>query len=158
MARMFSSEKLRLTRWSRRSARGATPSAIDIPVGSAYLSSMFARVVSMLAIVAVTVMTMVFSAHAARMSIMPDQAVHVNKMMNSAAGAEPACSSEHCGSSDIDTGTCELVCIGFSLFLISPSGGSGSQYTPTTYVLPPDASISGRAPGLNERPPKIRFL
>ena len=66
-------------RWSRRFARGATPSAIDIPVSSAYLSSMFARVVSMLAIAAVAVMTMVFSAHAASMGIAPDQAVHVSE-------------------------------------------------------------------------------
>lgn len=158
MARMFSSEELQLTRGSRRVARGATPSAIDIPVSSAYLSSMFARVVSMLAIVAVAVMTMVLSAHAARMSITPDQAVHVSEMMDFAAGIEPACSSEHCGSADMDAGTCELVCAGFSIFLVSPSGGSGNQYTPTAYVLPPDASIAGRAPGLNERPPKIRLL
>jgi len=119
---------------------------------------MFARVVSMLAIVAVAVMTMVLSAHAARMSITPDQAVHVNEMMNSAAGIEPACSREHCGSADMDAGTCELVCAGFSHFLISPSSDSGNQYPPTIYVLPPDAIIAGRALGLKERPPKIRLL
>ncbi len=154
----FSSEELQLTRWSRRFARGATPSTIDIPVSSAYLSSMFARVVSILAIVGVAVMMMAFSAHAARMSITSDHAAHVGEMMNSAAGIEPACISEHCGSADMDAGTCELVCAGFSLFIISPSGDSGSEYTPAPYILPPDASTASRAPGLNERPPKIRLL
>ncbi|WEX09229.1 hypothetical protein [Chelativorans sp. AA-79] len=158
MAHMFSSQELQPTRWSRRFARGATPSAIDIPVSSAYLSSMFARVVSILAIVGVAVMMMAFSAHAARMSITSDHAAHLNEMMNSAAGIEPACSSEHCGSAGMDAGTCEVVCAGFSLFLISPSGDSGNQYTPARHVLPPDASTAGRAPGLNERPPKIRLL
>ncbi|WP_209004896.1 MULTISPECIES: hypothetical protein [Hyphomicrobiales] len=158
MARMFSNEELQRTRWQGRFASGATPFAIDIPVSSTYLSSMFARVVSMLAIAAVAIMTMVFSAHAARMSITPDPAVHANEMIVVSAGIEPACSSEHCGSADMDAGTCELVCAGFSLFLISPSGGSGNQYTPTIYVLPPDASIAGGALGLNERPPKVRLL
>lgn len=158
MARMFSNEELQRTRWQGGFASGATPFAIDIPVSSTYRSSMFARVVSMLAIIGVAVMTMAFSAHAARMSIPPEQAVHVGEITNSAAGIEPACTSKHCGSADMDAGTCELVCAGFSIFLVSPSGGSGNQYTPTIYVLPPDASIAGGALGLNERPPKVRLL
>ena len=158
MARMFSNEELQRTRWQGGFASGATPFAIDIPVSSTYRSSMFARVVSMLAIIGVAVMTMAFSAHAARMSIPPEQAVHVGEITNSAAGIEPACTSKHCGSAGMDAGTCELVCAGFSIFLVSPSGGSGNQYTSTAYVLPPDASIPGRALGLNERPPKIRLL
>ncbi|NKC49664.1 hypothetical protein HED54_22805 [Ochrobactrum anthropi ATCC 49188] len=116
MARMFSNEELQRTRWQGGFASGATPFAIDIPVSSTYRSSMFARVVSMLAIIGVAVMTMAFSAHAARMSIPPEQAVHVGEITNSAAGIEPACTSKHCGSADMDAGTCELVCAGFQSF------------------------------------------
>ena len=63
------------------SARGATPATMDIPVSSAYLSGMFARLVTMLAVLAIAVMTTVTSAHAARMSAEPDHAVHVGEMM-----------------------------------------------------------------------------
>ena len=39
---------------------------MDIPVTSAYLSGMFSRLVTMLAVLAIAVMTTVTSAHAAR--------------------------------------------------------------------------------------------
>lgn len=50
---------------------------MDIPVTSAYLSGMFSRLVTMLAVLAIAVMTTVTSAHAARLSAEPDHSVHV---------------------------------------------------------------------------------
>ncbi|QFQ88906.1 hypothetical protein F8A10_15890 [Paracoccus kondratievae] len=130
---------------------------MDIPVTSAYLSGMFSRLVTMLAVLAIAVMTTVTSAHAARLSAEPDHSVHVGEMMQVAAGSEHSCDGEqHCGS--IDTGSCELLCAGLSVFLTLPGEGSGSDYGPVSHALPADAILASRAPGLNERPPKLRLL
>lgn len=130
---------------------------MDIPVTSAYLSGMFSRLVTMLAVLAIAVMTTVTSAHAARLSAEPDHSVHVGEMMQVAAGSEHSCDGEqHCGS--IDTGSCELLCAGLSVFLTSPSDSSGSDYAPASHELPSGAIVASRAPGLNERPPKLRLL
>ena len=130
---------------------------MDIPVTSAYLSGMFSRLVTMLAVLAIAVMTTVTSAHAARLSAVPDHSVHVGEMMQVAAGSEHSCDGEqHCGS--IDTGSCELLCAGLSVFLTSPSDSSGSDYAPASHDLPTGAVLAGRAPGLNERPPKSLLL
>ena len=130
---------------------------MDIPVTSAYLSGMFSRLVTMLAVLAIAVMTTVTSAHAARLSAEPDHSVHVGEMMQVAAGSEHSCDGEqHCGS--IDTGSCELLCAGLSVFLTSPSDSSGSDYAPASHDLPTGAVLAGRAPGLNERPPKHHLL
>ncbi|WP_227493458.1 hypothetical protein [Paracoccus kondratievae] len=124
---------------------------------SAYLSGMFSRLVTMLAVLAIAVMTTVTSAHAARLSAEPDHSVHVGEMMQVAAGSEHSCDGEqHCGS--IDTGSCELLCAGLSVFLTLPGEGSGSDYGPVSHALPADAILASRAPGLNERPPKLRLL
>ena len=130
---------------------------MDIPGTSAYLSGMFSRLVTMLAVLAIAVMTTGTSAHAARLSEEPDHSVHVGEMMQVAAGSEHSCDGEqHCGS--IDTGSCELLCAGLSVFLTSPSDSSGSDYAPASHDLPTGAVLAGRAPGLNERPPKLRLL
>ncbi|MFC7066192.1 hypothetical protein [Brucella rhizosphaerae] len=124
---------------------------------SAYLSGMFSRLVTMLAVLAIAVMTTVTSAHAARLSAEPDHSMHVGEMMQVAYGSEHSCDGEqHCGS--IDTGSCELLCAGLSVFLTSPSDSSGSDYAPASHDLPTGAVLAGRAPGLNERPPKHRLL
>ena len=130
---------------------------MDIPVTSAYLSGMFSRLVTMLAVLAIAVMTTVTSAHAAGLSAEPDHSVHVGEMMQVAAGSEHSCDGEqHCGS--IDTGSCELLCAGLSVFLTSPSDSSGSDYAPASHDLPAAENVASRAPGLNERPPKLRLL
>lgn len=130
---------------------------MDIPVTSAYLSGMFSRLVTMLAVLAIAVMTTMTSAHAARLSAEPDHSVHVGEMMQVAAGSEHSCDGEqHCGS--IDTGSCELLCAGLSVFLTLPGEGSVSDYGPVSHALPADAILASRAPGLNERPPKLRLL
>lgn len=111
----------------------------------------------MLAVLAIAVMTTVTSAHAARLSAEPDHSMHVGEMMQVAAGSEHSCDGEqHCGS--IDTGSCELLCAGLSVFLTLPGEGSGSDYGPVSHALPADAILASRAPGLNERPPKLRLL
>ena len=130
---------------------------MDIPVTRAYLSGMFSRFVTMLAVLAIAVMTTVTSAHAASLSAEPDHAAHVSEMMQLAAGSDHSCDREqHCGS--IDAGSCELLCAGLSVFLTSQREDSASDCAPASHVLPTAETVVSRAPGLNERPPRLRLL
>ena len=132
---------------------------MDILVSNAYLSSMFARVITMLAILAITVVTTVTSAHATRMSMNSgvDHAMHVADMMHAPVIADLSCDAgEHCGSADAET--CEFVCAGLSAFLTSAGGDAGDAHGAASHDVPSAAIHVSRAPGLNERPPKLRLL
>ena len=130
---------------------------MDIPVNGAYPPGMFSRLVTMLAALAIVVMTTVTSAHAARLSAEPDYSVHVGEMMHVAPGSQDPCDGDHhCGSGDVEA--CELLCAGLSVFLTSPGEGAGSDYAPASHDLPTGKVFASRAPGLNERPPKHRLL
>ena len=130
---------------------------MDIAVSSAYVCGMFARLVSMLAVLAITVVTAVTSGHAARMSIEPDHAAHVGGMMHAPENTEASCDCEpHCGSTK--TEMCEFVCAGLSAFLTLPNAEAGPDYQPASHELPSVATLASMAPGLNERPPKSRLL
>ncbi len=120
---------------------------------------MFDRFVTMLAILAITALTTVTSAHAARMGMSsgPDHATHVGEMVHSADSADLDCDAgQTCVSAD--AGMCDFVCAGLSAFLTSPAAESGHAYHPASHDFPSEASHVGHAPGLNERPPKLRLL
>lgn len=133
------------------------PRPMDIPVASTYPSGMFARLVTMFAALAVVVMMTVTFAHAARMSVEQDHAVHVGGMMHDTASSEHSCDgNQPCGS--VDAGSCELLCAGLALVVTSPGEGTGRGYLPASHDLPSGAIVASRAPGLDERPPKFRLL
>ncbi|MGA0542949.1 hypothetical protein [Neotabrizicola sp. VNH66] len=124
---------------------------------SAYLSGMLSRLVTMLAVLAIAVMTTVTAGHAALLGAEPDHAVHVSKTMQVDAGHPEPCDGErHCGSGDV--ASCELLCAGVSVFLTSPNEGSGGDCASAGHDLPAAENLASRAPGLNERPPKLRLL
>lgn len=127
-------------------------------MGNAYVSDMFARVLSILAILAIAVVTTVGATHAARMDGMQaDHAAHPGAMMHAPADAHPSCDDgQHCGSAD--AAICEFVCAGLSVFLTMPGVEAGHKFGSADHDLPAEASHVGRAPGLNERPPKLRLL
>ncbi|WP_208982656.1 hypothetical protein [Pannonibacter phragmitetus] len=127
-------------------------------MSNAYLSGMFARVLTMLAILAITVVTTIGAAHAARMGGMQsDHAAHLGAMMHASADAHPSCESgQHCGSAD--AAMCEFVCAGLSVFLTMPDVEAAHAFGSTDHDFPAEASHVGRAPGLNERPPKLCLL
>lgn len=130
---------------------------MDIPVTGAYLSGMFARLVTMLAVLAIAVMTTVTSAHAARLSAGPDHWVDAGETMQFAADSENPCAgNQHCGSGD--DGACELLCAGLSAFLTSPGEGSGRDYASGNHNLPISTIVASRGHGLNERPPRHHLL
>lgn len=131
---------------------------MDILVSNAYVSGMFARVLSILAILAIAVVTTVGAAHAARMDGMQaDHAAHLGAMMHEPADARPSCDDgQHCGSAD--AAICEFVCAGLSVFLTMPGVETGHVFGSADHDFPAEAGHVGRAPGLNERPPKLRLL
>jgi len=117
------------------------------------------RVITMLAILAITVVTTVTSAHATRMSMNSevDHAMHVADMMHSQVIADLDCDAgEHCGSADAEM--CEFVCAGLSAFLTSAGGEAVHAHGTASHDVPSATIHVSRAPGLNERPPKLRLL
>lgn len=132
---------------------------MDIAAISAYLSLMALRILAMLAILAITVVTTATSAHDARMSVgsSPEHAAHVGHKMHSPDIVDVACDAgQHCGSAD--AGMCEFVCAGISALLTSPDGEAEYTHGHASHDLPSEAIHVSRAPGLNERPPKLRLL
>lgn len=132
---------------------------MDILVSHAYLCSMLARLVTFLAILAITVVTTVTSAHAARMNMDSgaDHAMHVADRMHAPVIADLGCDAgEHCGSANADM--CEFVCAGLSAFLTSLCGEAGPVHSAAGHDIPSEEIHVGRAPGLNDRPPKLRLL
>jgi hypothetical protein len=120
---------------------------------------MFIRLVTMLAILAITVVTTVTSAHAARMSMSsgPNHATHVAEMMHSAGIANLACDAgQHCGTEDSEM--CDFVCTGLAAFMTSPGREAGHAHGLASHDFPSEAIHVSRAPGLHERPPKLRLL
>ncbi len=132
---------------------------MDILVSNAYLCSMLTRLVTMLAILAITVVTALTSAHAARMSMNSDadHAMHVADMMHAPVIADLGCNAgERCGSADAEM--CAFVCAGLSAFLTSAGGEVGHAHGTASHDNRSEAIHVSRAPGLNERPPKLRLL
>jgi len=132
---------------------------MDIPLGSAYLCSMLARFIAMLAILAITAVMTVPSVHAATMgmSTISDHPAHVGGMMHTPDSGKLACAGEpHCGSADAET--CELVCAGLSIFLTSQIGVDCRGYESACHYFPSRTIQAGLSPGLIDHPPKFRLL
>lgn len=130
---------------------------MDNRQSDAYLHRMFARAITMLAIFAIAVVATMTSAHAARMSAVPDHAVHAAEMMQGSHDSKASCNDEqHCGPSG--AGLCEFICTGLSVFIPLASCDAGHDCSMISHDRPADEFHAGRAPGLSERPPKIRLL
>jgi hypothetical protein len=120
---------------------------------------MIARLVTLLAILAIAVVTTGTAAHVARMGVSAaeDHAAHAGGMPYAPVVAETPChTDEHHGSAEAEI--CETVCAGLSAFLTSPDGEAGRVHGPVSHDAPHVAIRVGRAPDLNERPPKLRLL
>ena len=140
------------------SARDVSPAALDIFASNVYLSGMFARVLSILAITSIAVVTTIGAAHATRMGGMQlDHTDHLGAMMHASGDAHPSCDgNQHCGATDASI--CEFVCTGLSVFLAMPGVETGHAFEPADHDSPAGAVHVSHMPGLNERPPKLRLL
>lgn len=119
---------------------------------------MFARVLSMLAILAIAVVTTLGAAHAARMvGMQGNHAMFPIAMMEAATDSHPCCDDTRQHGSGHD-GLCEFVCASLPAVLATPAGEAATAFAPARHDHPPEPIHLGHAPGLNERPPKLRLL
>ncbi|SFA49861.1 hypothetical protein SAMN04487972_10725 [Paracoccus halophilus] len=118
---------------------------------------MLVRLVTLLAILTISVVTAVSPAHALRMSPVSDQVAHPSAAVQVAADAKVSCHAQRqCHAPDI--GGCKLVCAGLSVTLTAPQAEIGRDRSGPVYALPRAESFPGRAPELNDRPPRNRPL
>lgn len=130
---------------------------MDMLARSTYVHDMFGRVITMLAILAITLVSTVTSAHASSMAFDQDHALQIGEMAHASVRSELSCDGDlHCSSADAEL--CELVCAGLSTLLTSPDAEAGHEHGPASHEFPSEVSHVSVAPGLNERPPKIRLL
>ena len=123
----------------------------------AYVYFMFCRFIALLAILATVVVSPAVSAHATGMSVSQDHVMHVGEALHASAGDEASCDGDrHCGPFQVET--CEFVCAGLSAVLASSGTEAAPAVSPASHDLVSEACHIGRAPGLNERPPKPRLL
>ncbi|RYG91776.1 hypothetical protein EU803_04775 [Loktanella sp. IMCC34160] len=123
-------------------------------MSSTYLSSMFSRLIIMLATLAITVVTTVGSAHAIGMNSGPSHMMHADETMHS---EDLACEAgQQCGSAAAEM--CEYVCTGFSAFPTSPDEQAKHFHGSVHHDISSDVIHVSRAPALNKRPPKLRFV
>jgi hypothetical protein len=118
---------------------------------------MFARVLTVLAVMSVVVLTMVAPAHAAGMSAGSSHALHGSETMHVAPCGEHA-SPEHHGCGDADDVTCEFICTGLTASLAIPIAETGQAYVSRKLPFPSELSMASQSPDLNERPPKTCLL
>lgn len=118
---------------------------------------MFARAITLLAIIAIAVVTTMTAAHAARMNLVPDQAVHMAAMMQAPHGDKASCDTDR-PCNPAEAGICEFVCTGLAVVLSSPLDGAEARCLAVSHDRPAPQFLASRAPGLNDRPPKTRLL
>lgn len=124
---------------------------------TSYIGGMFSRIVAILAMVSIAVVTMVTSAHSARMNAGSNNAVHANEMMQAHGSGDLSCDgTELCGSAE--SGLCGFVCAGLSVYLLLPAEDAGRDAGPGRVELPSGITLPSRTPSLSERPPKPRLL
>ncbi|MBD3765070.1 MAG: hypothetical protein IE927_10135 [Rhodobacterales bacterium] len=120
---------------------------------------MIVRLVTLLGILAFTVVTAVSAAHAARMSAAMSRghAMHAAMMGQPDGGNGSSCIADHgCGMKD--AGACLAHCSCLLAYMPSSLDTPHRADPPVRHALPTVAMPTGNVPGLTERPPKLRLL
>ena len=117
-----------------------------------YFWIMVVRLITLLAVVALTAFTLAAPAHIAPSADNNDHSRHVG-----AAAQAPVETAE--GHVDLsDQGTCELICSGLAYHPASPD--EGVAYIRRSAKLPglTGAILAGQSTAVSEHPPKLRLL
>ncbi len=130
---------------------------LDTSARQGYGYYMFARILNVLALIAVVLVSTAAGAHAARMDAGSPHARHSDEMVQRTVVAEHHCSDEHeCTAALADL--CAVVCAGLAAL---PATSGAEPGRPSIASRRPDFSqmlFAGQSPDLNERPPKTRLL
>ena len=130
---------------------------MDSQATGRYVLVMFARAITLLAVLAVVLSTTVAPSHAASMSAEANHAFHAEMMIHMEAGDAHGCAGEAaCG--EADAGLCVFVCAGLTAFAPVPVAEAARSADPSRHHFPTETSVESRSPELNERPPKPRLL
>lgn len=130
---------------------------MDNSADRSYLSSMRAHAITMLAIIAVAIVTALTAAHAVRMGGANYQTVHVAQPMPAGDHKASSCDDRpFCGSTD--DASCMFVCANLSVFLTAAAGQAQDIHARRRHGPPSPETLVSRAPGLTERPPRARLL
>lgn len=125
---------------------------MDIAVDGSYHFPMIARLVAILAALAIIVMTTVVPVHAARMHGEADHTMQVGAEMHAEAGREAPCDDKSpCGSTD--KASCEMLCTGISPFIVAAEVAQGCEFLPAGHDIPHGAINAHRVPEVGQRPP-----
>lgn len=128
-------------------------------MSNAYVYGMFARALTMLAMLAIAVVTTIGAAHAARMpaAMQPGQTMHVGMMAQPDDQNSPSCLGDQgCGMED--AGACVALCAGLQAYTPAPFNAPDRADPPILHATTIVTIPAGGAPGLNEQPPRTRLL
>lgn len=118
---------------------------------------MYGRLVSLLAVLAMIVVTMMAPVHGARVGALSDHSGHSVAMAHAADDGGMSCADpQDCAASDART--CASVCAGLAVVLTLPAAQLGQAVIRPRHALPAAAIRNSRAPALQDRPPKPRLL
>lgn len=131
--------------------------AMDIPVHGAYPQFMSSRLATLLAMLVLTVMTMVTSSHMEGLKAGVTHAAHMGETLHISADNPHSCGDEqHCVSDD--GSACEVLCGGLAALLIAPVAELARDQAPAQLDRADTAIVASRTPGLHERPPQSFLL
>lgn len=133
------------------------PAEMDSQATGRYVLVMFARAITLLAVLAVVLLTTVAPSHAASMSAGANHAFHADLMTHTEVGDAHGCAGQH-ACDEPDAEICEFVCAGLTAFALMSDTEAAQPVDPSRHQFPSGASVESRSPDLNERPPKPCLL
>ncbi len=119
---------------------------------------MFTRLVSLLATLALVLLTTLSAAHASGMNAQASVHARAAEMEMHATGAADGSCAERAPCGKADRAMCEVVCAGTMLFLAPGCGALAGMLEPARHDRRADAVPASHTPGSIERPPRGRFL
>lgn len=118
---------------------------------------MIGRFLALLVVFSFAVVSITTVAHAARMSASTHHAGQMNHVAALDTDSGVTCNAKQdCGPGS--TAICGFVCTGLLGFLLPEPDDVSPIYVVTDYELAIAPVVSGRGPGLNKPPPKLRLL
>lgn len=114
-------------------------------------------VFGMLAVISLMLAPVAASAHELRMASGPGQE-HVLARHVGADSHRAGSECRHGKSCGAEAPLCDFVCSGVSAFPPPGRGATGVFFASRSHGVSPGPAVAGRAPDLNERPPKTRLL
>lgn len=133
------------------------PSEMDLGARQRYLLAMVARVLTLLAVLAVVLAATVTPSHAVAMSAGAHHAHHPEMATGAMAGHTQHCLTHHdCG--EADAGACAFVCAGLMSFVQPPDAGFARWIDPFHTAFSSGPRVESRTLQVTERPPKLRLL